>query len=271
MAQGTTRSGAPVPPGAGPARQALAEALRAQRAYEGARATRLGRGAERLTAPVGGAVARMIPPDLLRAALRAADGAAGLTLREAAAHDIDDLAACEAAALRVQAWAVGGNAATGAAAGWFGAAGMTADIPATIALAARNVRATGHAFGIARETEEEAAFRLLVLETATASAEEGRAETLARLNRMAAWLSSPEGRLAIDQGGAWLADKVVERVARQLGVSLAGRKAGQVVPVLGGAVAAVINASFQTDVARAARYAYRQRWLMARRLIAAQT
>ena len=38
-------------------------------------------------------------------------------------------------------------------------------------------------------------------------------------------------------------------------------------PILGIAVAAVVNASFQTDVARAARYGYRQRWLMARRLL----
>jgi hypothetical protein len=102
----------------------LADALKAQRAYEGARATRLGRGAERLTAPIGGAVARMIPPELVRAGLKAADGLAGLTLSEVAGHDADDLAECEAAARRVQGWAVGGNAATGAAAGWFGAAGM---------------------------------------------------------------------------------------------------------------------------------------------------
>jgi hypothetical protein len=249
--------------------EVLAEALRAQKAYEQRRSTRLGRGAERVTAPFGGAFARAVPPEMVRAALRAADGLAGMTLSEIAGHDSHDLDACEAAARRVQAWAAGSNAATGAAAGWFGAAGMTADIPATIALAARNVRATGLAYGFSETTEEEAAFRLMILEVATSQADAGRAERLEELNRMAQWLTTPQGRLVLEKGGEWVAEKVVERVARQLGASLAGRKAGQVVPVVGGAVAAVINASFQTDVARAARYGYRQRWLMARRLIGA--
>ncbi|MEM0936634.1 MAG: EcsC family protein [Pseudomonadota bacterium] len=248
---------------------AVSEVLAAQRAYEERRSTRFGRGAERLTAPLGGAFAKLVPPEALRAALRGADTFAGMTLAEVTAHDISDLDACEAAAMRVQAWAMGSNAATGAAAGWFGAAGMTADIPATIALAARTVRATGCAYGFAESSDEEAAFRLMILEAATMQAEEGRAETLSNLNKMAEWLTTPQGRLVMEKGGEWLTEKVIERVARHLGVSLAGRKAGQVVPIVGGAVAAVVNASFQTDIARAARYGYRQRWLMSRQLLAA--
>ncbi len=248
---------------------AIEEALEAQRGFEEQRATRLGRGAERLTAPLGNAFGRLVPPEAVRAALRAADNLAGITLSDVSSHDPQNIEACEAAAMRVQAWAMGSNAATGAAAGWFGAAGMTADIPATIALAARTVRATGCAYGFTDTSEEEAAFRLMILELATLQAEEGRVETLGKINSMAEWLSTPQGRMVLDKGGEWVTEKVVERVARHLGISLAGRKAGQVVPVIGGAVAAVVNASFQTDVARAARYGYRQRWLMERRLLAA--
>ena len=144
---------------------------------------------------------------------------------------------------------------------------MTADIPATIALAVRNVRATGAAYGFNGEGEEERAFRLMVLQVATASAERGRDETIASLADMAAWLASPEGRLLLEKGGQWVSDMVVERIARQLGTSLAGRGAVRIVPLVGGAVAATVNASFQTDVSRAARYAYRMRWLMHRRLL----
>ena len=257
---------APAGPQGRRAAEAVAEAIRAQRAYEEARRTRLGAGAERITRPVGGAFARAVPPEMVRAALRAADRLAGVSLSELE-HDPADLAACEAAARRVQAWASGGNAASGFAAGWFGAAGVTADIPATLTLAARNVRATGLAFGVTGQGTEEAAFRLMVLEVATAQADAGRQERLDELNRMAEWLASPGGRLVLEKGGEWVSEKIVERVARQLGASLAGRKAGQVVPLVGGAVAAAVNASFQTDVGRAARYAYRQRWLMSRRLI----
>ncbi len=246
----------------------LREALERQRTFEERKPTRMGRGAERLTAPIGGLVGRLVPPGLVSRGLELADRAAGLTLPDdITRHSPEDLQACEAAARKVQAWAAGANAATGGAAGFFGAAGMTADIPATIALAARNVRATGAAFGFTDDTQEERDWRLVVLQVATSSAESGRADTLNSLNAMAAFLARPEGRLVLEKGGDWLSDKVVERIARQLGVTLAGRKAGQVVPVIGGAVAAVVNASFQTDVSRAARYGYRQRWLMQRRLL----
>lgn len=246
----------------------LRSALERQRAFEDRKPTRMGRGMERLTSPIGDAVSRVVPPGLVRQGLVMADRAAGFTLPGSArGHSVEDLEACERAARRVQAWAAGSNAATGGAAGFFGAPGMTADIPATIALAARNVRATGAAYGFGGDEEEERAYRLLVLQVATSTAESGRDDTIAALNDMAAWLASPEGRLLLEKGGGWVTDKVVERIARQLGFSLAGRGAGRVVPIVGGVVAATVNASFQTDVSRAARYGYRMRWLMHRRLL----
>lgn len=250
---------------------AITRVLNEQRAYEDARATRMGQGAERLTAPLGSLVGRAIPASAVRRALDLADRAAGATVPNFLFdHDSADLAACEATALKVQAWAQGMNAASGGVAGFFGMAGMTADIPATLTLAARNVRATGISYGLDGSNEDERLFRLMVLEVATVQAGDKRRETLDNLNTLARHLASPEGRLVLEKTGGWVTDKVAERVARALGVSLAGRKAGQVVPVLGGAVAATVNASFQADVARAARYAYRQRWLMARQLLSGE-
>ncbi|MDJ0827529.1 MAG: EcsC family protein [Rhodobacter sp.] len=250
--------------------EAVKKALREQFEFEGRRATYLGQGAERLTAPFGGMIARMIPPGVVRQALRQADWVAGLTVpEEITSHDVADIAACDRAALRVQAWAQGTNAATGGAAGWFGAAGLAVDVPATIALAARNVRATGAAYGFLGDGEAEQAFRLMVLEVATSLASDKRKETVDSLNDLARELSSPEAKVILDKGGRWVTEKIVERIARQLGISLAARKAGQIVPIVGGLVAATVNASFQADVARAARYAYRQRWLIERRMLPA--
>ncbi|MBV0911417.1 EcsC family protein [Anianabacter salinae] len=246
----------------------VAAAVERQKKFERARATRLGQGAERMTAPIGGWIARMIPPEAVRAALHQADRAAAMTLpRGIAAHDTDDLAQCEAAALRVQAWGQGTSAATGGAAGWFGAAGLAVDLPATLTLAARTVRATGGSFGFTEDSDNERAFRLMVLEVATSLASDTRAERLNDLNALARQLSSPEAKFMLEKGGRWLTEKVFERIARQLGLSLAARKAGQVVPIVGGLVAATVNASFQADVARAARYAYRQRWLLERKAL----
>ncbi|SLN59572.1 EcsC protein family protein [Pseudoruegeria aquimaris] len=248
--------------------EAIRRAFDEQRAYEEARATRLGRGAEKLTAPLGGLIGKAVPASTVRAGLDLADRAAGLTVPASLyGHDTDDIAACDEAALKVQAWSQGVNAASGGAAGFFGMAGMTADIPATLSLAARNVRATGVCYGFDGNSEEDRLFRLMVLEAATAQAGDKRRETLDNLNALARHLNSPEGRYILEKGGDWVVDKVVERVARALGVSLAGRKAAQVVPLVGGVVAATVNASFQADVSRAARYAYRQRWFMARKLL----
>lgn len=242
-------------------------ALEAQRRYEQARATRLGRGAERLTAPLGGLIGQMIPPDLVRQGLSGADRLAGQALAQVPAHDSADLAACESAALRVQAWAVGANAASGGVTGAMGGAGFALDVPATIMVAAASVRATGTAYGFGADSADERAFRLMLLELATTEAGRQRETRIEDLRRLAGWLSTPEARVALETGGGWLADKLAERLTRALGLSLAKRKAGQVVPVLGGAVGALVNAGFQTDVARAARYGYRMRWLMARKLV----
>ena len=56
----------------------------------------------------------------------------------------------------------------------------------------------------------------------------------------------------------------IRKLAEQLGVNLAQRKAGQIVPVFGAVIGATVNAAFLSDVALAARYAYRERWLATR-------
>lgn len=247
---------------------ALVKVLDEQRKFEQKRATRLGRGTERVTAPASRLIRKVLPPKAMQSALDMADRGAGLTLPKGAmGHDVNVLAECEAAALRVQAVAAGTSAATGGFAGWFGGVGMTVDIPATITLAARNVRATGLAYGFAGDSEDERIFRLMMLELATTIGFEARQDTLARLNKIARELNEPEMRILTEKAGDWVMDKVIDRVGRALGVDLLKRKAGQVVPIAGGLVGAGVNASFQTDVSRAARYGYRQRWLMHRRLI----
>ena len=248
---------------------AIDRVLAEQRVFEQQRATRLGRGVEAATAPIGELARRLVPPALVRTALDGADRAAGLTLpSHVTGHDVNDVAACDAAAIRAQGWAMGMNAATGAGAGLFGGVGLTVDIPGSIAIAARNVRATGLAYGFAGDSAEERAFRLAILELAATGGLDGRADAIARVNRMAKVLGGLGGEGAQD-GIEWALDKVVERATRALGLNLARRKAAQIVPVVSAAIGAAVNASFQTDVARAARYAYRQRWLATRQMLPA--
>jgi hypothetical protein len=65
-------------------------------------------------------------------------------------------------------------------------------------------------------------------------------------------------RLAGQTTGSVAATK---RVATTLGINLSTRKMAQLAPVIGAAVGAGVNAAFQNDVADAAQFAYRARWL----------
>lgn len=237
-----------------------------QRDYESRRPTRLGRGTEWATSLFGPMVGRFVKPEWVRMAIDASDASASYAL-PVISHDFEVLDDCDATARKVQAWAQGLNASSGFAAGVWGAAGLAIDVPATLVLAARTVRATGAAYGFDGDGADERAFRLMVLEVASSGASENREATLNRMNKAAKTLSDPVVRQAVDSSLDWVGSKVVDRIARQLGVSLVGRKMGQVVPVVGGVVGATVNASFQTDVARAARYAYSLRWMMARNLL----
>ncbi|WP_271950209.1 EcsC family protein [Ruegeria faecimaris] len=248
----------------------VTEAMKQCREYEEERASFLAQGLSSITGPLGSAVSSVVPGDWLRSSVELADDAAALSLpSEQFSHDFMDLPACEDAATSVGYWASGQNAVSGGFAGWFGLAGMAADVPTTITLAARNVRATAAAYGFDEDSEYEKAFRLMVLDLATSMAEESREESLEKVNQLSRMLTSPKARILWDGAGRWVADTVFERVARQMGANLIGRKAAQVVPIVGGVVAAAVNASFQNDVNRAARYAYRLRWLMQQNLIAA--
>jgi hypothetical protein len=247
---------------------AIAAAIADQRAFDSKRPTRMGRGTEAITSVFGSFVGKFVPAALVLAALNASDRAMTLTI-PAVKHDVADLHACKIAALRVQAWAQGLNASSGFAAGVTGAAGLAVDIPATLGMAARTVRATAAVYGFNGDDDAEKGYRLMVLEVATVAASKNRAETLARMSSAAKVLTDPIGKDVAKSSVEWVTNKVVERVARQLGVSLAGRKVGQLVPLMGGVVGAAVNASFQADVARAARFAYEKRWLISRNLLPA--
>ena len=240
----------------------IQNALDENRAFEDKRATRLGNGLESLVGPAGTFISSAIPQSWISGLLDVADSAAGFSLPENnRPSGMYDLAQCEADALSVEKWAAASSAVTGGASGWFGAAGLAFDVPATLTMAARNVRATGRAFGFDKDTDEEKAFRLMVLELSTAQYGNARKNAASTIKQFSQVLKNPVMSAGVDIAYDWLNEKVIERIARQMGISLTSRKVGQMAPLVGSAFAAVVNARFQSDVSRAARYGYRVRWL----------
>jgi hypothetical protein len=56
----------------------------------------------------------------------------------------------------------------------------------------------------------------------------------------------------------------LQNLARAIGLNLGKRKIAGSVPVVGAAVGAAVNAWYLSDVARAARYTFQERWLVER-------
>lgn len=230
-----------------------------QIAYRKARPSFLGRGIDKLTNPVGSALADMVPKRLVEGVLKGIDRAMGMREMVNFDHDPSDLVAARKAADNVEQDARTINAASGAAAGFGGAFTASADIPATIAIALRNIRDTGRAYGFAGEGKRERLFRLQILEIA---ALDERAEKIARLDALEAEIDPAGGLTPVESKNVEpLVDQVVERVSRAIALASVRRRAGMLVPLVGSAVGGFVNAQFQRDVARAARYAFQARRL----------
>ena len=239
--------------------QVLAE----QDEYRGAAPSVLPRAVRAMAAPVGALTSHLIPPEVVEAAIRGADWVASNSIRKAAiSHDFADLEACDEAATDVRRWALGYAVTGGGAAGAFGAAGLAIDIPATIALALRTTRLIALSYGFGADTEAERVYILDILALSAANSRKEREEALARLAKGRAEFDRTGWKKIVEMTGQTTgAVAATQRVAATLGVNLSTRKVAQVAPIVGAAIGAGVNAAFQNDVAAAARFAYRARWL----------
>ncbi|MEW4447552.1 EcsC family protein [Qipengyuania sp. JC766] len=232
-----------------------------QQRYRRSKPSMLGRGIERLTNPVGGALASLVPRKLVEGVVKGIDRAVGAPKFVTFAHDPQDMEAARDAARKVERVARSVNAGTGAASGFGGALTMSADVPATIAIAMRNIRDTGRAYGFDGEGPQERLFRLQILELAALNDQDVRQERIAALEAAIA----DDGSLTALKGKAIepLVDQAVERISRALAFASVRGRAGMVVPIVGAAVGAFVNNSFQSDVSKAARFAFQARRLKA--------
>lgn len=237
--------------------------LREQDTYRAKPPSLLPRAVRSLAGPLDKLTHHLIPPEIIEAAIRGADWAASNSIRKSTINnDFSDLQACDAAVRDVRRWALGYAVTGGGAAGAFGALGLAVDVPATVALALRTTRLVGLSYGFGSDTEVERTYILDILQLAGANSAQQRAEAFERLARGRAMMDAGDWkkivRLAGQTTGSVAATK---RVATTLGINLSTRKMAQLAPVIGAAVGAGVNAAFQNDVADAAQFAYRARWL----------
>jgi len=241
----------------------IKQLLADQDAYRGAGPAAFPRAVRSLSKPIGFLTNRLIPAEVIEAAIRGADWAAsGLIRKTAIQHDFSDVEACEEAVAEVRRWALGYAVTGGGAAGAFGALGLALDVPATITLALRTVRLTGLCYGFGADTEAERVYILDILQLAGANNMKEKVEAIERLAKERASVDGADWQKIVRMTGQTSGSlAATRRVAATLGVNLSTRKVAQLAPLIGAAVGAGVNAAFLNDVAAAARFAYRERWL----------
>lgn len=239
------------------------DVLREQDDFRARPPSALPRAVRSLARPVAFLTNRLIPPEVIEAAIRGADWAASGTIRKAAIdHDFTDLAACDEASAVVRRWALGYAVTGGGAAGAFGALGLAIDVPATVALALRTARLTGLCYGFGGAGEAERSYILDILQLSGANSRDEREDAIRRLAEGRSAMGREDWRKIVQLSGQTTGSvAATQRVATTLGINLSTRKMAQLAPLLGAAVGAGVNAAFQNDVAMAARFAYRARWL----------
>ncbi|MEQ9041234.1 MAG: EcsC family protein [Silicimonas sp.] len=237
--------------------------LAEQDAYRAAGPSLLPRVVRSVAKPVALLTNRFIPSEVIEAAIRGAEWAASSSIRKAAInHDFSNLEACDEAAAEVRRWALGYAVTGGGAAGAFGALGLAIDVPATVALALRTARLTGLCYGFGADTEAERVYILDILQLAGANSTAERDEVMLRMARERSEFGPDDWQKIVRLTGQTTGSvTATRRVAATLGVNLSTRKMAQLAPIIGAAVGAGVNAAFQNDVAAAARFSYRARWL----------
>lgn len=237
--------------------------LSEQDAFRAAGPSLLPRAVRSVAKPMALLTNRLIPAEVIEAAIRGADWAASNTIRKAAIdHDFSDLQACDEAAADVRRWALGYAVTGGGAAGAFGALGLAIDVPATVALALRTARLTGLCYGFGGDTEAERVYILDILQLAGANSKDERDKVMVRMAKDRSEFGREDWQKIVRLTGQTTGSvAATQRVAATLGINLSTRKMAQLAPVIGAAVGAGVNAAFQNDVAAAARFAYRARWL----------
>lgn len=231
-----------------------------------------------LLKPLNWAFEKVIPHKLIEGAMSACNSAGsfltdkGDILRDGGVSSISelrnkDLKLCDDMANVVHNWALGIAAAEGGAAGTGGAYTIALDIPALITLAYRTIHKIGLCYGYECNTFEDRMFANMVFQAASANTVEEKTYALLFLKQIEVVVTKQTFRkMAAKAAAAQIGPEALviflRNAAKSLGKNLTRRKALQVIPFVGAAVGAAMNASFIQDIAWAARRAFQKRWLI---------
>ena len=148
--------------------------------------------------------------------------------------------------------------AEGAGAGAVGVLGIPPDIVALITLTQRAIGEYATYYGFDISSQQERLFALNILGLASSPKDAAKQVAMAQLVRIAKDVAKKKAWRDLEKQSFV---KIIQIIARSLGIRLTKAKLAQMVPVAGSVVGAGFNIYYTTKVCDAAFYLYRERFL----------
>jgi len=177
-----------------------------------------------------------------------------------------DMKQCDSLADTAHDRAIAMAAAEGGVTGATGLIGIAVDVPTLMTLALRTIYQTALCYGFELKGEEGRHVVLRVFSVASANSlkeKEAALVSLVAIKQMLqqqTWAQIQQAAFATMGKEALMV--ALKDLAGQLGINLTKRKALNIVPIVGAAVGAAVNASFIKDVGWAARRTFQEMWLL---------
>ncbi|MDY0936176.1 EcsC family protein [Pseudomonas viridiflava] len=146
----------------------------------------------------------------------------------------------------------------GAGAGVAGLPGLAIDIPALITLNLRAIGEYAAYYGFDTSRQEERLFAFNVLGLASSPTDGSKALAMAQLIKISQDVAKKATWQELEKS-AFV--KIIQEIAKALGIRLTKAKLAQAIPAIGAAVGGGFNAYFTMKVCDAAYYLYRERFL----------
>lgn len=146
----------------------------------------------------------------------------------------------------------------GAGAGAAGAPGLIVDIPAIIAINLRAIGEYAAHYGFDTTRQEERLFAFNVLGLASSPTDASKTLAMAQLVRIAQDVAKKKTWEQLEKS---VFVKIIQEIAKMLGIRLTKAKLAQAIPVMGAVVGGGFNAYFTMKVCDSAFYLYRERFL----------
>ena len=147
----------------------------------------------------------------------------------------------------------------GAGAGFAGVAGLAVDIPTLITLNLRAIGEYAAYYGFDTTTQAERLFAFNVLALASSPTDSSKAVAMAQLIKIAQDVAKKATWKELEKS---LYVKIIQEIAKSLGIRLTKAKLAQSIPAIGAAVGGGFNAYFTMKVCDSAYFLYRERFLL---------